>query len=130
MSRKIFVNVCSQDLRRSIDFYAALGFTLVEEFTNEQAACLVLTDSIYVMAVTEGFFGETVTNGISTTGTQVVLALELDSREEVDEVADRALAAGGEKAKDPMDEGFMYGRSVLDPDGHHWELMWMSTDAT
>ncbi|SDU18598.1 VOC family protein [Jiangella alkaliphila] len=129
MSRKIFVNVCTQDLRRSIDFYTALGFTLVEDFSNEQAACLRLTDSIYVMAVTEGFFTETVTNGVSTSGTQVVLALELGSREEVDEVADKALAAGGEKAKDPMDEGFMYGRSFLDPDGHHWELMWMDAAA-
>lgn len=130
MSRKLFVNVRTADVARAGDFYKAVGFTLVEEFSNEQAACAAVTDTIYVMALTESFFAESVVNGISTSGTQAILAVNVDSREEVDELADRALAAGGEKAKDPFDEGFMYGRSFLDPDGHHWELVWMDPDAT
>ncbi|RIQ12623.1 VOC family protein [Jiangella rhizosphaerae] len=130
MPRKLFVNVRTTDLPRATGFYTALGFTLQEDFSNEQAACVAVTDSIYVMALTEGFFAESVSNGVSTSGTQAILAVQVDSREEVDELADKALAAGGQKAKDPFDEGFMYGRSFLDPDGHHWELVWMDPDAS
>ncbi|TDD65569.1 glyoxalase/bleomycin resistance/extradiol dioxygenase family protein [Jiangella aurantiaca] len=130
MARKLFVNVRTTDLPRAIGFYTALGFTLQEDFSNEQAACVAVTDSIYVMALTEGFFAESVSNGVSTAGTQTILAVQVDSREEVDELADKALAAGGQKAKDPFDEGFMYGRSFLDPNGHHWELVWMNPEAS
>ena len=130
MSRSIFINVRTTDLRRTTDFYTALGFTLQEDYSNEQAACFVVSDSIYVMTLVESYFAESVSNGISTSGTQAVLALSVDTREEVDALADKALAAGGEKAKDPFDEGFMYGRSFLDPDGHHWELVWMDPDAS
>ncbi|MBB5787739.1 VOC family protein [Jiangella mangrovi] len=129
MSRKLFVNVRTTDLRRATDFYTAIGFTLQEEFSNERAACFVVSDTIYLMSLTEDFFAESVTNGISTSGTQTVLALNVETREEVDELADKALASGGDKAKDPFDEGFMYGRSFLDPDGHHWELVWMDPNA-
>lgn len=129
MSRKLFVNVRTQDVSRAADFYTAIGFTLVEEFSNEQAACVAVTDTIYVMALTESFFAESVVNGVSTSGTQAILAVNVDSRDEVDELAEKALAAGAQKAKDPFDEGFMYGRSFLDPDGHHWELVWMDPDA-
>ncbi|SDT71941.1 VOC family protein [Jiangella sp. DSM 45060] len=130
MSRKLFVNVRTQDLSRATGFYAALGFELQEDFSTEQAACFAVSDTIYVMALVEDYFAEAVSNGVSTGGTQAILAVNVASREEVDELADRALAAGGEKAKDPFDEGFMYGRSFLDPDGHHWELVWMDPDAT
>jgi predicted lactoylglutathione lyase len=129
MSRKLFVNVRTTDLRRSTDFYTSLGFTLQEDFSNEQAACFVVSDTIYVMVLVEDYFAESVVNGVSTSGTQTLLALNVDAREEVDELADKALAAGGEKAKDPFDEGFMYGRSFLDPDGNHWELVWMDPNA-
>ncbi|WP_116949415.1 VOC family protein [Jiangella endophytica] len=129
MSRKLFVNVCTQDLARATGFYTALGFELEKDFSNEQAVCVAVSDTVYVMALIEDFFAESVTNGISASGTQAILAINVDTREEVDELADKALAAGGQKAKDPFDEGFMYGRSFLDPDGHHWELVWMDPNA-
>lgn len=129
MPRKLFINVRTQDVARAAAFYPAIGFELVEEFSNERAACVAVTDTIYVMALAEDFFAESVANGVSTSGTEAVLAITVDSRDEVDALADRALAAGAEKAKDPFDEGFMYGRSFLDPDGHHWELVWMDPDA-
>ncbi|PZF82699.1 VOC family protein [Jiangella anatolica] len=129
MSRKLFVNVRTTDLSRATAFYTALGFELQQDFSNEQAVCVAVSDSIYVMALVEDFFAESVANGVSTSGTEAILAVTVASREEVDEVADKALAAGGQKAKDPFDEGFMYGRSFLDPDGHHWELVWMDPNA-
>lgn len=129
MSRSIFINVRTTDLRRTTDFYEALGFTLQKDYSNEQAACFVVSDSIYLMTLVEDYFAESVTDGVSTTGTQAVLALNVDTREEVDALADKALAAGGAKAKDPFGEDFMYGRSFLDPDGHHWELVWMDPNA-
>jgi len=129
MSRKLFINVRTKDLAQATAFYTALGFKLEKDFSNEQAVCVAASDTIYVMALVEEYFAESVVNGISTSGTQTVLALNVDTREEVDELADKALAAGGEKAKDPFDEGFMYGRSFLDPDGHHWELVWMDPNA-
>src|ERR1700754_962101 len=129
MSRKLFINVRTKDLAQATAFYTALGFKLEKDFSNEQDVCVAASDTIYVMALVEEYFAESVVNGISTSGTQTVLALIVDTREEIDELADKALAAGGEKAKDPFDEGFMYGRSFLDPDGHHWELVWMDPNA-
>jgi predicted lactoylglutathione lyase len=128
MSRKLFVNLRTTDLRRSTDFYTSLGFTLQEAYSNEQAACFVVSDTIYVMVLVEDYFAQSVVNGVSTSGTQAVLALTVETREEVDDLAEKALAAGGDKAKDPFDEGFMYGRGFLDPDGNHWELVWMDPD--
>lgn len=130
MARKLFINVRTTDLPRASEFYTALGFPLQEDYSNEQAVCVAVSDSIYLMALTEGFFAESVANGVSASGTEAILALTADSREEVDALADKALAAGGQKANDPFDEGFMYGRSFLDPDGHHWELVWMDPEAS
>ncbi|WP_026874454.1 VOC family protein [Jiangella gansuensis] len=129
MSRTLFLNLTTKDVSRASDFYTALGFELVPDFTNEQAACVKINDQLFAMLVSESFFSTIVTDHIAWTGTGAAYALSAESREEVDELVQKALATGGQKAKDPQDEGFMYGWSFLDPDGHHWEVMWMDPNA-
>ncbi|MGH3917656.1 MAG: VOC family protein [Pseudonocardiaceae bacterium] len=127
MSTKIFVNLPVKDLVKSIDFFTALGFTFNPQFTDENATCLVISDDIYVMLLTESFF-KTFTNKAvvdATRSTEAILALGVDSRQRVDELVDDALAAGGLPGGFSNDEGFMYGRSFQDPDGHLWEVLYM-----
>ncbi|MEU7029588.1 VOC family protein [Streptomyces sp. NPDC015232] len=129
----IFVNLPVKDLDASKAFYESLGYTINPQFTDETAACVVISDTIFAMLLTEEKFlgfaapGKTVSD--ATKSTEVMLALSAESREKVDELADRALAAGGGTVLDPMDMGFMYGRSFTDLDGHHWEVMWMDPAA-
>ena len=126
-SREIFVNLPVRDLKRSMDFFAALGFSFNPQFTDDKAACMVISDKGYVMLLTSPFFEGFTKRQIcdTTTHTEALLALSCESRAEVDEMVTKALAAGGQHAMDPMDHGFMYARSFYDPDGHHWEVLWM-----
>lgn len=133
MSKMIFVNLPVRDLPRSREFFSRLGFTFNEQFCDDQAAALVIDDEngIYSMLMVEPFF-KTFTNkeiGDTSRAAEVIVTLGLESRAAVDELADKALAAGAEATKDPMDEGFMYGRSFQDLDGHLWEIMWMDPAA-
>ena len=130
-SRKIFVNLPVKDLTASVDFFTALGFTFDPAFTDEQATCMVVSDEAFVMLLVEPRFKDFATKDISdaSSSTEVIIAVSASSREEVDHLADTALAAGGSPAKDPMDMGFMYGRSFSDLDGHSWEVMWMDPSA-
>jgi predicted lactoylglutathione lyase len=125
MPTKIFVNLPVKDLSRSIDFFTQLGFSFDSQFTDENAACLVISDGIYVMLLVEPFFKSFTTKDIAdaTRSTEAILALQVETRQRVDELADKVLAVGGQPANDPMDEGFMYGRSFQDVDGHIWEVM-------
>lgn len=127
MSTKIFVNLPVQDLARSKAFFTQLGYSFDDRFSDENAACLVISDDIFAMLLTEPFFKTFTKKEIadSRTSTETIIALSTDSRAQVDELADRALAAGGRAAGDPQDHGFMYVRSFNDPDGHHWEVLWM-----
>lgn len=127
MSTKIFVNLPVKDLAKSRDFFSQLGYSFNAQFSDEKAACLVISDDIFAMLLTEPFFKSFTKKEIadSGTGTEVMIALSADSRAEVDELADKALAAGGRAAGDPQDHGFMYGRSFYDLDEHHWEVVWM-----
>jgi uncharacterized protein len=124
MSTKIFVNLPVRDLSRSIDFFTRLGFSFNQQFTDENAACLVITDDIYAMLLVEKFFRSFTPKEVAdaTRTTEAIVALGLDRREQVDELAERALAAGGKPANEPTDQDFMYGRSFQDPDGHIWEV--------
>ena len=130
-SRKIFVNLPVKDLTASVDFFTALGFTFDPAFTDEQATCMVVSDEAFVMLLVEPRFKDFATKDISdaSSSTEVIIAVSASSREEVDQLADTALGAGGSPAKDPMDMGFMYGRSFSDLDGHSWEVMWMDPSA-
>jgi predicted lactoylglutathione lyase len=130
-SRMIFVNLAVRDLERSKAFFGKLGFEFNPKFTDDKAACMVVSEQASVMLLTEPFFrGFTKREpGDTSTHTEGLFALSCESRAEVDELVKTALAAGGTPAMDPMDHGFMYGWSFYDPDGHHWEVMWMDPKA-
>ena len=131
MARKIFVNVAVEDLDRSVDFFTKLGFTFDPRFTDETATCMIVSGEAFVMLLVESKFKEFTKKELvdSTTHTEAIFALSAESREGVDELADTALEAGGAPANDPMDYGFMYGRSFQDLDGHIWEVIWMDPSA-
>lgn len=132
MPNMIFVNLPVTDLDAAKAFYSALGFTLNEQFSDEQTASFVISDAIFVMIMTEKRFAEfTTQSSVAEPGTarEVINALGADSREEVDRIAEAGLAAGGTQGGDTQEHGFMYGRSVDDPDGHRWEFVWMDPSA-
>lgn len=126
-SRKIFVNLAVRDLKKSMAFFSALGFEFNPKFTDENAACMVLSDDGFVMLLVEPFF-RTFTQrepADTTRYSEVLLAVSCDSRDEVNALVEKAIAAGGSHAVDPQDHGFMYAWSFYDIDGHHWEVVWM-----
>ena len=125
--RKLFVNIPVGDLQRSIDFFEALGFTFNTQFTDATATSMLVGEDAYLMLLThEKFAGfSRLPIGDPRRETAALYAFAVDSRAEVDEIVNKAIAAGGAKALDPQDHGFMYGWSFLDPDGHHWEVFWM-----
>ncbi|MFJ9058786.1 MULTISPECIES: VOC family protein [unclassified Streptomyces] len=127
----IFVNLPVKDLGTTKDFFGKLGFGFNPQFSDETTACLVISDTIFAMLISEPRFKEFTKKEIadSSRTTEVLIALSAESREKVDELADAALANGGSPANDPMDEGFMYGRSFQDPDHHIWEVVWMDPAA-
>lgn len=132
MPRQIFVNLPIRDMARSRAFFAALGFAFNPQFTNEQGACMVIQDgSSYAMLLVEPFFQGFTKKPIADArkGTEVLIALSCDSREEVDAMVKKALAAGGTAPNAPQDHGFMYQHGFEDPDGHVWEVFWMDAAA-
>ncbi|GGU08235.1 MULTISPECIES: VOC family protein [Streptomyces] len=133
MNQMIFVNLPVKDLETSKTFWGKLGYSFNPQFSDDAGACLVISDTIFAMLLTEAKFKEFTKPGKeiadATKTTEVLIALSAESREKVDELADGALAAGGSAAKEPLDYGTMYGRSFTDPDGHHWEVMWMDPAA-
>jgi predicted lactoylglutathione lyase len=131
MSRMTFLNLPVSDLQRSVDFWTELGFAFNPQFSDDNAACMVVSDLACVMLLGEKFFATFTSKQVAdaTRQTEVITAFSAESRDEVDRLADLALAIGGSPAQDPQDEGFMYGRSFHDPDGHLWELVWMDPAA-
>jgi predicted lactoylglutathione lyase len=131
MSTKVFVNLPVKDLQKSIDFFTGLGFECNPQFTDENATCMIIGDDSFVMLLVEGFFKTFTTKDLAdaTTHTEAIIALPAESREGVDELVDKALAAGGQASNEPMDQGGMYGRSFQDLDGHLWEVMYMDPSA-
>jgi uncharacterized protein len=131
MSRRIFVNLPVKDLKKSMAFFCGLGFAFDEQFTNDDAGFMVVNDQAAVMLVTEPFFETFSDRSIADTTThyEVSNAISVDSREEVDRLAEIALRTGGTPSKAATDDGFMYSRGFRDPDGHLWDLMWMAQNA-
>ena len=132
MSRMIFINLPVADLAKSRAFLEALGAVNEPKFTDETAACMKLSDSIFVMILTHPKFSQFTPRPIAdaNASSEVLLCLSADNRESVDSTVQRAVAAGG--SADPaakQDYGVMYGRSIADPDGHIWEIMWMDPAA-
>ncbi len=129
-SRKLFVNLPVRDLRRSMDFFARLGFDFDRRFTDDKAACMIVGEQAYVMLLARPFFETFTRNAVCDAGhTEGISALSCDSRAEVDDMVRTAVAAGGRHAMEPQDHGFMYGWSFYDLDGHHWEAFWMDPKA-
>jgi predicted lactoylglutathione lyase len=131
MPTKIFVNLPVKDLERSKAFFAKLGYSFNPQFTDERAACMVVGEDIYTMLLSEPFFKTFTRKEIADAAkaTEVLVALTADSKEQVDEMLRRALAAGAKEAREPMEYEFMYGRSFEDLDGHIWEVFWMNPSA-
>jgi predicted lactoylglutathione lyase len=131
MAKKIFVNLAVRDLRKSMDFFRKLGFTFNAQFTNETAACMIISEDIYVMLLTEDKFKTFTPKQIcnATKSTEVLVCLSSASRDEVNEMVYKAVAAGGTTYKEPEDHGFMYGHGFQDLDGHIWELAFMEPSA-
>jgi predicted lactoylglutathione lyase len=130
-SRLIFVNVPVADVAASKAFFEALDFGFDEKFTDASCACMVVSEQAYVMLLDARRFADFTTKPVADarTTTEAILCVSAESRDAVDAFADAALGAGGSAANDPMDHGFMYGRSFNDLDGHLWEIMWMSAEA-
>ena len=132
MTRMIFVNLPVKDLQRSRAFLEALGAVNEPKFTDETAACMTFSDSIHVMILTHEKFSQFTPRPIADAkaGSEVLLCLSADSRESVDSTVEQGVRAGGTADPAPkQDYGVMYGRSVADPDGHIWEIMWMDPAA-
>jgi len=128
MPKMIFVNLPVRDLAASTPFYVALGGTVNPQFSNDQAACVMLSDAIGVMLLTYGHYRQFSQRpiGDARRESQALLALSVDSRDAVDATVTGVAAAGGHADPNPVqDHGFMYGRSVEDPDGYVGEVMWM-----
>lgn len=127
MATKIFINLPVKDLERSKKFFTHLGYTFNQQFTDDKAACLILGENIYSMLITEPFFQTFTKKKVSdaSTSTEVLIALDADSREEVDDMVKKAVEAGGSVYREPDDHGWMYGHSFADPDGHQWEVLYM-----
>ncbi|MFD8641700.1 VOC family protein [Streptomyces zaomyceticus] len=129
----IFVNLPVKSVDASKAFFEKLGYSSNPQFGDENTACVVFSDTIFAMLLEEPKFKSFMAPGKelsdATRATEVLVTLSAESREKCDELADAALAAGGTPAKEPMDLGFMYGRSFTDLDGHHWEVFWMDPAA-
>lgn len=130
-TRKFFLNLPVADLKRSMDFFKALGFEFNAQFTGENAACMIIGADSYAMLLTLPRFKDFTKRAICDTAThsEGLFAFDCSSRDEVDQIVHKALASGGSPAVDPQDHGFMYGWSFCDPDGHHWEVFWMDASA-
>lgn len=123
--KAIYINLPVKDLQKTRAFWTSLGFSFNEQFSDDKAVCLVLNDgAIYAMLITHEFF-QTFTNRpiADSSSTQVLLAIEVDSREAVDAITQAALANGGSRYRDSADHGWMYYDSFADIDGHQWEVM-------
>ena len=120
MSRKIFVNLAVKDLKRAVTFFTALGFTFNPQFTDETSTCMIISDDIFAMLLTEPKFQAFAPKAIADTQ---------HSREAVIAMVEKAVAAGGATYTEPTDHGFMYQHGFQDPDGHIWEIFYMDPSA-
>jgi predicted lactoylglutathione lyase len=130
-AKNIFVNLPVKDLEKTKDFFSEIGFEFNEQFTDENAACLVIGENLFAMLLVEDFFQTFTKKEIvdAKASTEVITAIAVESRDKVDEIVKKALAAGGAPSNDPMDHGFMYGWSFQDLDGHIWEVFHMEENA-
>ena len=131
MNKSIFLNLPVRDLSKSKTFFEALGYQFNTQFTDDTAACLIISDTIFVMLLTHEKFQSFAPKGICDTAlaNEVLITLSCESREEVDTMVKQAVNAGGQAHGEPQDHGFMYDHGFLDPDGHAWGVLWMDPAA-
>jgi uncharacterized protein len=131
MITNIFVNLPVKDLNKTVEFFTKLSFTFNPQFTDENATCMIVGKDIFVMLLVEKFFKTFTKKEISDTtkNTEAIVALSAQSREEVDQMMEKVVNAGGKEARDPQDHGWMYGRSFEDINGHLWEIFYMDESA-
>lgn len=127
MAKKIFINLPVSDVQKAMAFYTAIGFVNNPQFTDETAACMVVSDEIYVMLLINSRFKEFTKKEIGNNHltASVINSLSVDSLEEVNSIADKALKAGGKESNEPIDYGYMQQRSFEDLEGHLWEIVYM-----
>ena len=127
MAKQIFINLPVKDLKKTMAFFKKLGFTFNMQFTDDKAACMIIGENIYAMLLLEKFF-KTFTNkkiADAKKSTEVLIAIDAESKYAVDEMIRKAVEAGGSTYRNPQDNGWMYGHSFADLDGHQWEVLYM-----
>lgn len=131
MSMKTFVNLPVKDLAKTIEFFTELDFAFNRQFTDENAACMIISEDAYAMLLVEPMFSGFTQREIADTSTtsEVLLGLSTESRGQVDDLADKAVAAGAQSLGDAQDDGFMYMRGFRDLDGHQWSFLYMDMSA-
>jgi len=131
MATKIFVNLPVKDLSKTMEFFTKLGYKFNPQFTDDKAACMIISEDIFTMLLTEEFFKTFTKKEVADASktTEVITCLSAESRQHVDDLVKKAIEAGGTIYKEPQDHGFMYGHAFQDLDGHLWEIMWMDPAA-
>ena len=127
MAKQIYVNLPVKDLNKSIEFFTKLGFTFNPQFTDENATCMIVGENIYVMLLVEKFFKTFIPQqeiSDARKSTEVLIAIDAESRDAVDDLVDKALKAGAKKYREADDHGWMYSKSFADLDGHQWEVLY------
>lgn|SRR3989338_7058303 len=131
MVKQIFINLPVKDLQKTVAFFTHLGFEFNPKFTDENATCMIVGENIFAMLLVEKFFKTFTPKEIADAkkSTEVLLALQVESREAVDDLIAKAIAAGGLEPRERQDHGWMYGRSFEDLNGHIWEVFFMDESA-
>ena len=131
MATRIFVNLPVKDLDQSVAFFNKLGFSFNPQFTDEKATCMIIGENIFAMLLVESFFRTFTRKEIASAhkSTEVLLAIDAGSRNEVKDMVSKAIAAGGSMYMDPQDHGWMYQHSFADLDGHQWEILFTDESA-
>ena len=131
MHSQIYVNLPVKDLKRSVKFFSGLGYTFNPQFTDENATCMIVGDNLFVMLLTEKFFGSFTSKAIADTSkaTETLTCLSCSSKQQVDDLVAKARAGGARVPRTAQDHGFMYAHGYEDLDGHTWEVVWMDPAA-
>ena len=131
MAKQIFINLPVKDISKSISFFKKLGFKFNPRFTDDKAACMIIGENIFAMLLLEKFFKTFTKKEIADAKktTEVLIAIDTKSRKEVNEMIKKAVDAGGSIYNKPQDQGWMYGHSFADLDGHQWEVLYMDETA-
>ena len=131
MATQAFINLAVKHLEKTRNFFSKLGFPFNEQFSNEKAVCMIINENCFVMLLAEPFFQSFTSKVLvdAHKGTEVLMGISADKKENVDSLLDKALAMGAKEDRPAQDHGFMYSRSFHDLDGHIWEVFWMDMSA-